>query len=88
MPDVFISTPRGQMPAYLAVPSNPGPVPGVVVLHDVGGMSVDHRNQANFLKLLRWTGIGYNEAATMDARRRITVFFHAHLGGCNHGSHE
>jgi carboxymethylenebutenolidase len=49
MPDVLIPTPRGQMPAYLAVPSNPGSVPGVVVLHDIGGMSADHRNQANWL---------------------------------------
>jgi carboxymethylenebutenolidase len=49
MPNVLIPTPRGQMPAWLAVPSNPARVPGVVVLHDVGGMSQDHRNQADWL---------------------------------------
>jgi carboxymethylenebutenolidase len=49
MPGVLIPTPRGQMPAYLAVPSNPGPVPGVVILHDVLGMSRDHRKQADWL---------------------------------------
>lgn len=49
MPNVLVPTPRGQMPAWLAVPSTPGPVPGVVVLHDVGGMSQDHRNQADWL---------------------------------------
>ena len=49
MPGVLIPTPRGQMPAYLAVPSNPGPVPGVVVLHDVLGMGRDHRKQADWL---------------------------------------
>ena len=49
MPDVHIPTPRGQMPAWLAVPSTSGPVPGVVVLHDILGMSQDHRNQANWL---------------------------------------
>jgi len=49
MPNVLVQTPRGQMPCYLAVPSNPEPVPGVVVLHDVGGMSQDHRNQADWL---------------------------------------
>jgi carboxymethylenebutenolidase len=49
MPNVFIQTPRGRMSAYLAAPPNPGPAPGVVVLHDVGGMSRDHRNQADWL---------------------------------------
>jgi len=37
------------MPAYLAVPAEPETVPGVVVLHDVFGMSQDHRNQAKWL---------------------------------------
>jgi carboxymethylenebutenolidase len=177
MPDVLIHTPRGQMPCYLAVPLRPRPAPGVVVLHDVGGMSQDHRNQADWLaedgflalavdlyylggllrcirsiinyggklppdvddflktacpvvgsyggksrwehgvadqleqalqraliahdvkeypdaghsfmnnkaqflfKLLRFSGIAYNEAATLDARRRIAAFFHTHLQG-------
>ncbi len=49
MPDVMVPTPRGQMPCYLAVPPVPGPWPGVIVLHDVGGMSQDHRNQADWL---------------------------------------
>jgi carboxymethylenebutenolidase len=49
MPNVLIPTPRGQMPAYLATPAAPNRVPGVIVLHDVGGMSQDHRNQANWL---------------------------------------
>jgi carboxymethylenebutenolidase len=49
MPNVLIPTPSGQMPAYLAVPSNPAPVPGVVVIHDVYGMSQDHRSQSDWL---------------------------------------
>jgi carboxymethylenebutenolidase len=37
------------MPCYLAIPSHEAPSPGVIVLHDVGGMSLDHRNQADWL---------------------------------------
>jgi carboxymethylenebutenolidase len=49
MSDVLILTPRGQMPAWLAVPPTPGPFPGLVVIHDIFGMTQDHRNQANWL---------------------------------------
>jgi carboxymethylenebutenolidase len=49
MPNVLVPTPRGKMPAWLAIPPNPGPAPGVVVIHDIFGMSRDHRNQANWL---------------------------------------
>ena len=49
MPNVLIPMQRGEMLAYLAAPSCTGRVPGVVVLHDAGGMSQDHRNQANWL---------------------------------------
>ncbi|HKN21040.1 MAG TPA: dienelactone hydrolase family protein [Terracidiphilus sp.] len=49
MPNVLVPTPRGQMPAWLAVPPNPGPGAGVVVIHDIFGMTQDHRNQANWL---------------------------------------
>jgi hypothetical protein len=33
-----------------------------------------------WFKLLRFTGVTYNEPAALDARRRIAAFFHTQLG--------
>lgn len=49
MPDVTIQTGHGPMPAYLAAPAGDGDHPGVVVIHDVMGMSADLRRQADWL---------------------------------------
>ena len=49
MPDQTVTTPRGSMPVYVSRPSGPGPHPGVVVIHDVMGMSADLRRQTDWL---------------------------------------
>jgi carboxymethylenebutenolidase len=46
---IEIQTPHGVMPVYVASPSDPGPMPGVVIIHDFTGMSHDLRNQADWL---------------------------------------
>jgi len=49
MPEVSIATRGSQMGCYIAVPPTPHPAPGVIVIHDVLGMSSDHRKQADWL---------------------------------------
>jgi len=49
MGDVTISVNTGDLPVFVALPERSAPWPGVVVLHDVGGMKEDLRNQARWL---------------------------------------
>lgn len=49
MPDIAVPGPAGPLPAYLAAPAGTGPWPGVVVVHDVFGLSADARQQADWL---------------------------------------
>ncbi len=54
MAEVSITTPQHTLDAYLAVPAGDGPFPGVVVLHDVFGMT---KGCPSSCGLVRCTGL-------------------------------
>jgi dienelactone hydrolase len=47
--DVVIPTNSGDLPVFIVVPGRDGPWPCLVVLHEVGGMNEDLRNQTRRL---------------------------------------
>ena len=47
MPDTTLWTPAGEVEAYLALPVGAGPWPGVVVLHELLGVTADIRAHAD-----------------------------------------
>ncbi|MGP0090518.1 MAG: dienelactone hydrolase family protein [Xanthobacteraceae bacterium] len=49
VPDLTIDTPHHKLAAYVAAPLGAGRWPGVVVIHDVVGMSPDLRRHADWL---------------------------------------
>ncbi|HET6818810.1 MAG TPA: dienelactone hydrolase family protein [Mycobacteriales bacterium] len=54
MPDIRYAAPEGELSAYLATPAGPGPWPGVVVVHEIFGLTDDIRRQAD-----RFAAAGY-----------------------------
>jgi carboxymethylenebutenolidase len=49
MPDVSVVTPHHTLNAYLSLPQGTGRHPGVVVIHDIFGMSADLRRNTDWL---------------------------------------
>ena len=49
MVNVTIKSSVGDLSAYVAIPSGPGPHPGVVVVHDAFGLGNEIRAQADWL---------------------------------------
>ena len=49
MPDSALTTPAGEVRAYLALPAGTGPWPGVVILHELLGVNADIREHADRL---------------------------------------
>ena len=49
MGDITIPVNSGDLPVFVAIPEQVSPWPGVVVLHDAGGMKEDLRNQTRWL---------------------------------------
>jgi carboxymethylenebutenolidase len=49
MADVTITSQHGQLPVIATRPAGEGPWPGVVVIHDAGGIGNDTRRQAEWL---------------------------------------
>ena len=48
-PEVRLTGQHGEMPVYLATPEGDGPWPGVVLIHDIFGMTTDLKYQADWL---------------------------------------
>ena len=83
MPNILIPMQRGSMHAYLAVPPSAGRVPGVVVLHDAGGMTQDHRNQADWLAEAGFLAVAldlYHRGGLLLCARTIMRDFAARRG--------
>ena len=47
MTETTYAGPHGELRTYLSVPPGPGPWPGVVLVHDILGMTTDLRNHAD-----------------------------------------
>jgi carboxymethylenebutenolidase len=58
MADVTFPASQGELRGYLALPAGQGPWPGVIVIHDIFGMSSDLRRQCDWLAEAGYLALG------------------------------
>jgi carboxymethylenebutenolidase len=85
MTDVGLEGPHGALPAYVARPAGSGRWPGVVVIHDAGGLGRDTRRQADWLAEDGFLAIAPDLFAWAGATRCLwTVFANIRAGKGRH----
>lgn len=83
MTDVTFSAPGGSLRGYLAEPGGTGPWPGVIVIHDVFGLTSDLRRQCEWLAAAGYLAFGpdlYSSGSKLSCLRSIILDLKARRG--------
>ena len=83
MAEVSFSSPHGNLRGYLARPTGQGPWPGVLVIHDVFGLSSDLRRQCEWLAASGYLAFGpdlYSQGSKFSCLRSIFLDLRARRG--------
>jgi carboxymethylenebutenolidase len=83
MPDITIDSTHHRLTAYFALPMGTGPWPGVVIIHDILGMSADLRRHTDWLADSGYAAIA-PDLYSWDGRVRCVVATFRALGA-RHG---
>jgi carboxymethylenebutenolidase len=83
MAEASFSSAHGELRAYVARPAGDGPWPGVIVIHDVFGISSDLRRQCDWLAASGYLAFGpdlYAPGSKLSCLRSIFVDLRARRG--------
>lgn len=83
MAELSFSSPHGNLRGYLARPTGDGPWPGVVVIHDVFGLTDDLRQQCDWLASSGYLAFGpdlYSQGSKISCLRSIILDLRARRG--------